>query len=55
MERRGRTGHWEIDTVMGESLGESSDCILTLVESKTSYVLIGKLRARAAAEARRAF
>ena len=39
---------------MGESLGESSDCILTLVERKTGYVLIGKLKARTAAEANRA-
>lgn len=51
--RRQQIGHWEIDTVMGESLGESSDCILTLVERKTGYVLIGKLRARTAAEANR--
>jgi IS30 family transposase len=54
VEKRARTGHWEIDTVMGESLGESSDCILTLVERKTGYVMIGKLKARTAAEANRA-
>ena len=30
VEARSRTGHWEIDTVMGESLGESSDCVPTL-------------------------
>ena len=54
VEKRVRTGHWEIDTVMGESLGESSDCILTLVERKTGYVMIGKLKARTAAEANRA-
>ena len=54
VERRSRIGDWEIDTVMGESLGESSDCILTLVERKTGYVLIGKLQARTAAEANRA-
>jgi IS30 family transposase len=54
VERRGRTGHWEIDTMMGESLGESRDCILTLVERKSGYVLIGKLKARTAAEANRA-
>ena len=54
VERRNRTGHWEIDTMMGESLGESSDCILTLVERKSGYVLIGKLSARTAAEANRA-
>ena len=53
VESRERSGHWEIDTVMGESLGESSDCILTLVERKTGYVLIGKLGARTAAEANR--
>jgi IS30 family transposase len=53
VERRKQIGHWEIDTVMGESLGESSDCILTMVERKTGYVLIGKLRERTAAEANR--
>ena len=53
VERRKRIGHWEIDTMMGESLGESSDCILTLVERKSGYVLIGKLSARTAAEANR--
>ena len=54
IEKRLRMGHWEIDTVMGQSLGESSDCILTLVERKSGYVLIGKLAARTAAEASRA-
>ena len=54
VERRSRIGDWEIDTVMGESLGESSDCILTLVERKSGYVLIGKMQARTAAEANRA-
>jgi IS30 family transposase len=54
VERRRQIGHWEIDTMMGESLGESSDCILTLVERKTGYVMIGKLKARTAAEANRA-
>lgn len=53
VEGRRRTGHWEIDTMMGESLGESSDCILTLVERKSGYVLIGKLKARTAEEANR--
>ena len=54
VERRSRMGDWEIDTVMGESLGESSDCILTLVERQSGYVLIGKLAARTAAESNRA-
>jgi IS30 family transposase len=41
-EKRQRIGHWEIDTVMGES----SDCVVTLVERKTGFVLIAKLPAR---------
>ena len=45
VECRRRIGDWEIDTVMGESLGESSDCILTLVERKSGYVPFGRLRA----------
>lgn len=39
---RSRIGHWEIDTVMGKNRA----CILTLVDRKTGYVLIGKLAAR---------
>ena len=54
VEGRGRIGHWEIDTVLGASRGENSDCILTLVERKTGYLLIGKLRARTTAETNRA-
>jgi IS30 family transposase len=54
VERRNRIGDWEIDTMMGQSLGESSHCILTLVERKSGYVLIGKLRTRTAEEATRA-
>jgi IS30 family transposase len=54
VEERRRIGDWEIDTMMGQSLGECSHCILTLVERKTGYVLIGKLPARTAEEATRA-
>jgi len=54
IERRNRTGHWEIDTMMGQSLGESSDCILTLVERKSGYVQIGKLSARTVEQASKA-
>jgi IS30 family transposase len=54
VEHRRRLGHWEIDTMMGESLGESSDCVLTLVERKSGYVLIGKLRARTVEQASKA-
>lgn len=39
---RSRIGHWEIDTVMGKNRA----CILTLVDRKTGYVMIGKLKAR---------
>lgn len=41
---RSRTGHWEIDTVIGRH--GTKPCILTMVERKTGYVLIGKLTAR---------
>jgi IS30 family transposase len=42
VEKRRRMGHWEIDTV----LGSGKDCVVTLVERKSGYVLIGKLLAR---------
>lgn len=54
IEKRRRLGHWEIDTMMGQSLGESGACILTLVERKSGYVLIGKLETRTVAQANRA-
>jgi IS30 family transposase len=43
---RGRVGHWEVDTVLG---GTGQACIVTLVERKTGYVVIGQLPARTAA------
>ncbi len=43
VESRRIIGHWEIDTVMGKG---SSDCIVTLVERKTGFVQIGKLKDR---------
>jgi IS30 family transposase len=43
IECRSSIGHWEIDTVLGKG---SKDCIVTLVERKTRYSLIGKLKAR---------
>jgi len=43
IESRETFGHWEIDTVLGKG---SRDCIVTLVERKTRYTLIGKLKAR---------
>jgi IS30 family transposase len=48
IERRGRLGDWEIDTMMGTG---SSDCLLTFVERRSGFTLIRKLRARTMAEA----
>lgn len=42
VESRSEVGHWEIDTV----LGEGKDCVVTLVERKTGYLLVSKLAAR---------
>ena len=43
VDTRRNKGHWEIDTVMG---GRDTHCIVTLLERKTGYVLIGKLKNR---------
>lgn len=48
-KNRSRIGHWEIDTV----LGSSRDCILTLVDRKTGFLMIGKLAARTIDETNR--
>jgi IS30 family transposase len=42
-ENRSRVGHLEADTVLGSS---DKHCILTLVDRRTGYVMIGKLDAR---------
>lgn len=44
-ENRSRIGHLEGDTVLGSS---DKHCILTLVDRKTGYLMIGKLEARTA-------
>jgi transposase, IS30 family len=44
VESRRQLGHWEIDTVMGTGC---KACILSLVERKTGFLLIGELAARA--------
>jgi IS30 family transposase len=49
-DKRSRFGHWEIDTVIGAN---DSHCIVTLVERKSRYTLIGKLKARTTAEINR--
>jgi IS30 family transposase len=51
VETRAQVGHWEADTMLGA--GQAGPCVLTLVERKTGYVLIGKLRARSTAEVTR--
>lgn len=43
IEQRSRTGDYEIDTVMGTG---NRHCIISLVERKFGYVMIGKLTAR---------
>ena len=48
---RGRFGDWEGDTVMGTG---SSHCLLTLIERRSGFALIRKLKARNMAEATRA-
>ncbi len=47
VDTRRNKGHWEIDTVMG---GRDTHCIVTLLERKTGYVLIGKLKNRTTKE-----
>lgn len=51
VEERARIGDWEIDTVLGN---KTKPCIVTLVERKTGYLLIGKLEARTVEETNRA-
>ena len=49
VERRGRIGDWEGDTVMGTVT--TRGCVLTLVERRSGFTMIRKLRARTADEA----
>jgi IS30 family transposase len=50
VDSRTTIGHWEIDTVIGRG---SKACLLTMVERKTGYLLMGKLSARTTAEVNR--
>lgn len=47
-EHRSRFGHWEGDTVLGNT--QHGTCIVTMVERKSGFTAIGRLRRRAAAE-----
>ena len=51
VELRQRIGHWEGDTVMGSDLHH---CVLTLVERKTGFAIVKKLKARTKDEVTRA-
>lgn len=43
VDRRTTQGHWEVDTVVGTG---APDCVATLVERKTGFTMLGKLRNR---------
>ncbi len=47
VETRRELGHWEADTMLGAS--QAGPCVLSLVERKTGYVLLGQLRQRTSA------
>ena len=49
VETRATIGHWEIDTIKGDSQGTHS--ALTVVERKTGYLQMGKLARHRAADA----
>ena len=51
VEARSRIGDWEADTILG-ALSDSHG-LLSLVERKTGYLVLGKLRARTTAEVNR--
>ena len=51
VEARQRIGDWEADTMLGAL--SDSHCLLSLVERKTGYLVLGKLRARTTAEVNR--
>ena len=48
VEDRKEFGHWEIDTVKGDS--QATHSIVTIVERKTGYLLMGKLERHCAAD-----
>ncbi len=47
VETRQELGHWEADTMLGAS--QAGPCVLSLVERKTGYLLLGQLRQRISA------
>jgi len=51
VDARTQVGHWEVDTMLGA--GQAGPCVLTLVERKTGYVVVGKLQRRTTTEVNR--
>jgi IS30 family transposase len=51
VEARGRIGDWEADTLLGPE--GNHHCVLSLVERKTGYLVLGKLPARTVAAVNR--
>jgi IS30 family transposase len=51
VETRARIGDWEADTILGPE--GNRHCLLSLVERKTGYLVLGKLTARTTAEVNR--
>jgi IS30 family transposase len=47
VQARQELGHWEGDTMLGAS--QAGPCVLSLVERKTGYLLLGQLRQRTSA------
>ena len=47
VETRTQLGHWEGDTMLGDS--QAGPCVLSLVERKTGYLLLGQLEAHTSA------
>src|SRR5712692_8607615 len=47
VDARTQLGHWEGDTVLGAS--QAGPCVLSLVERKTGYLVVGKLPRRSTA------
>lgn len=48
VEARVQVGHWEADTMLGAS--QAGPCVLSMVERKTGYLVLGKLRRRTTAD-----
>ncbi len=51
VEARTEVGHWEADTMLGA--GQAGPCVLSLVERKTGYLVLGKLQQRTSAAVNR--